>query len=155
MPFRCKNSVEEKGTSLDCFDAKSNQPHKHTKDFHQIYAHLHDYGIGIFLEIVAYLFCFYVVFLGAYSTSLPSRLMAHPVGLEPTAYCLEGSCSIHLSYGCIYRIILPSSCSSCASCFQEQVSSLVAFLFATYLTRACLPLYYNGVAIKIMNFNRV
>ena len=25
--------------------------------------------------------------------------MAIPVGLEPTTYCLEGSCSIRLSYG--------------------------------------------------------
>ena len=25
--------------------------------------------------------------------------MARPEGLEPPAHCLEGSCSIHLSYG--------------------------------------------------------
>ena len=27
--------------------------------------------------------------------------MAHPAGLEPATYCLEGSCSIQLSYGCL------------------------------------------------------
>ena len=25
--------------------------------------------------------------------------MARPAGIEPTTHCLEGSCSIHLSYG--------------------------------------------------------
>ncbi len=25
--------------------------------------------------------------------------MAPPAGLEPTTFCLEGNCSIHLSYG--------------------------------------------------------
>ncbi len=29
--------------------------------------------------------------------------MVIPVGLEPTTYCLEGSCSIQLSYGIIAK----------------------------------------------------
>lgn len=28
--------------------------------------------------------------------------MVHPEGLEPPTYCLEGNCSIQLSYGCVY-----------------------------------------------------
>ena len=28
-----------------------------------------------------------------------TNLMARPTGFEPVAYCLEGSCSIQLSYG--------------------------------------------------------
>ncbi len=27
--------------------------------------------------------------------------MVHPEGLEPPTYCLEGNCSIQLSYGCV------------------------------------------------------
>ena len=28
--------------------------------------------------------------------------MVHPEGLEPPTYCLEGNCSIQLSYGCVF-----------------------------------------------------
>ena len=28
-------------------------------------------------------------------------ILVHPLGFEPRTYCLEGSCSIQLSYGCI------------------------------------------------------
>ena len=38
-------------------------------------------------------FCFHS------STSQTSSVRVPPVGLEPTACCLEGSCSIQLSYG--------------------------------------------------------
>ena len=30
--------------------------------------------------------------------------MARPEGLEPPAHCLEGSCSIHLSYGRVLQV---------------------------------------------------
>ena len=32
--------------------------------------------------------------------------MAIPAGLEPATYCLEGSCSIQLSYGTLYSVFL-------------------------------------------------
>ena len=34
--------------------------------------------------------------------------MARPAGFEPTTHCLEGSCSIHLSYGRRRRQITPA-----------------------------------------------
>ena len=40
-------------------------------------------------------------FASSYYSSL---IFVHPAGVEPATYCLEGSCSIQLSYGCIsYR----------------------------------------------------
>ena len=45
-----------------------------------------------------------------------ANLLVIPLGLEPKTYCLEGSCSIQLSYGTI-----ESGCKSSVFCADFQI----------------------------------
>ena len=39
-------------------------------------------------------------------------ILVHPAGIEPATHCLEGSCSIQLSYGCICSTIILAFCNN-------------------------------------------
>ena len=44
-----------------------------------------------------------------------------PLGLEPKTYCLEGSCSIQLSYGTPYFLSIESGCKITAFLWYFQI----------------------------------
>ena len=64
-----------------------------------------------------------------------------PIGFEPMAYCLEGSCSIQLSYGTNYIFFIPNQLLYLPDSYRES--------YGTFFTSQAKNLKWNA---NLLNF---
>jgi hypothetical protein len=78
-----------------------------------------------------------------------------PEGLEPPTYCLEGSCSIQLSYGTNKIYQFNQSKRSQVLIFIQIIAPIAVITIAPKIIRRINPTELKGLSIKIEATRRI